>query len=173
MWQANLTVVEENPKGDNLEENPNGDNLNVGKGVTDGMEENPNGDNLEGNPEGDNLKKEENPAEGDNLKGHRWATPAGWGMDRKEENPEGDNLKEENPNPSEGDNLIRGGAEENPDFGDNLADGMEDRGDGNALQGGGMGGILLRLRWLGLASFMLTTPSSCGSLPGTESLGGL
>ncbi|KAJ4457237.1 hypothetical protein PAPYR_7409 [Paratrimastix pyriformis] len=59
----------------------------------------------EENPDGDNLKKEENPAVGDNLKGHRWATPAGWGMDTMEENPKkGDNLKKEE-NPAVGDNL--------------------------------------------------------------------
>ncbi|KAJ4453176.1 hypothetical protein PAPYR_12430 [Paratrimastix pyriformis] len=127
----------------------------------------------EENPDGDNLKKEENPAVGDNLKGHRWATPAGWGMDTMEENPKkGDNLKkeenpaEENPkgdnlkkeeNPAEGDNLMREGAEENPDFGENLDGGMEDdAGDGNAAQAGDFGGILLWLRWLGLASFLLT-----------------
>ncbi|KAJ4455269.1 hypothetical protein PAPYR_9804 [Paratrimastix pyriformis] len=85
----------------------------------------------EENPDGDNLKKEENPAEGDNLK--------------KEENP------------AEGDNLMREGAEENPDFGENLDGGMEDHaGDGNASQAGDIGGILLWLRWLGLASFLFT-----------------
>ncbi|KAJ4454274.1 hypothetical protein PAPYR_11068 [Paratrimastix pyriformis] len=115
----------------------------------------------EENPDGDNLKKEENPAVGDNLKGHRWATSAGWGTDTEEENPKGDNLKkeenpkgdnlkkEENPkgdnlkkeeNPAEGDNLMREGAEENPDFGENLDGGMEDdAGDGNAAQAGDIG----------------------------------
>ncbi|KAJ4456451.1 hypothetical protein PAPYR_8353 [Paratrimastix pyriformis] len=156
MWQANLTEwYEENPDGDNLkkEENPAvGDNLK--------KEENP--------AVGDNLKKEENPAVGDNLKGHRWAPSAGWGTDTEEENPKGDNLKkEENPaegdnlkkegNPAEGDNLMREGAEENPDFGENLDGGMEDHaGDGNASQAGDIGGILLWLRWLGLASFLFT-----------------
>ncbi|KAJ4453778.1 hypothetical protein PAPYR_11657 [Paratrimastix pyriformis] len=195
MWQANLTEwYEENPDGDNLkkEENPAvGDNLK--------KEENPAvGDNLkkEENPAvGDNLKKEENPAVGDNLKGHRWAPSAGWGTDTEEENPKGDNLKkeenpaegdnlkkEENPaegdnlkkeeNPAEGDNLMREGAEENPDFGENLDGGMEDHaGDGNASQAGDIGGILLWLRWLGLASFLLTTPLSFGSALGTGRFG--
>ncbi|KAJ4454283.1 hypothetical protein PAPYR_11040 [Paratrimastix pyriformis] len=116
--------------------------------LTEWYEENPDGDNLkkEENPAvGDNLKKEENPAVGDNLKGHRWATPAGWGTDTNEENP------------AEGDNLMREGAEENPDCGENLDGGMEDHaGDGNAAQAGNFGGILLWLRWLGLASFLLT-----------------
>ncbi|KAJ4459519.1 hypothetical protein PAPYR_4579 [Paratrimastix pyriformis] len=131
MWQANLTVYEENPDGDNLKK-----------------EENP--------AVGDNLKKEENPAVGDNLKGHRWATPAGWGMDTMEENPKkGDNLKKEN-----------------PDFGENLDGGMEDHaGDGNAAQAGDIGGILLWLRWMGLASFLLTTPLSFGSALGTGRFG--
>ncbi|KAJ4452971.1 hypothetical protein PAPYR_12688 [Paratrimastix pyriformis] len=195
MWQANLTEwYEENPDGDNLkkEENPDGDNLK--------KEENPDGDNLkkeenpavgdnlkghrwatpagwgmdtmEENPKkGDNLKKEENPAVGDNLKGHRWATSAGWGTDTEEENPKGDNLKKEE-NPAEGDNLMREGAEENPDFGENLDGGMEDdAGDGNAAQAGDIGGILLWLRWLGLASFLLTTPLSFGSALGTGRFG--
>ncbi|KAJ4452763.1 hypothetical protein PAPYR_12979 [Paratrimastix pyriformis] len=158
MWQANLTEwYEENPDGDNLkkEENPAvGDNLKGHRWATpagwgmDTMEENP--------KKGDNLKKEENPAVGDNLKGHRWATSAGWGTDTEEENPKGDNLKKEE-NPAEGDNLMREGAEENPDFGENLDGGMEDdAGDGNAAQAGDIGGILLWLRWLGLASFLLT-----------------
>ncbi|KAJ4455196.1 hypothetical protein PAPYR_9930 [Paratrimastix pyriformis] len=100
--------------------------------------------------------KEENPAVGDNLKGHRWATPAGWGTDTEEENPKRDNLKKEE-NPAEGDNLMREGAEENPDFGENLDGGMEDHaGDGNAAQAGDIRGILPWLRWLGLASFWLT-----------------
>ncbi|KAJ4453488.1 hypothetical protein PAPYR_12024 [Paratrimastix pyriformis] len=181
MWQANLTEwYEENLKKDNLkkEENPAvGENLkkeeNPAAGDNLKKEENPAvGDNLKGhrwatpagwgmdtmeeNPKGDNLKKEENPADGDNLKGHRWATLAGWGMDTEEENPKGDNLKKEE-NPAEGDNLMREGAEENPDFGENLDGGMEDHaGDGNAAQAVDIGAILLWLRWLGLASFLLT-----------------
>ncbi|KAJ4454277.1 hypothetical protein PAPYR_11072 [Paratrimastix pyriformis] len=164
MWQANLTEwYEENPDGDNLkkEENPAvGDNLkghrwatSAGWG-TDTEEENPKGDNLkkEENPKGDNLKKEENP-KGDNLK--KEENPKGDNL-KKEENPKGDNLKKEE-NPAEGDNLMREGAEENPDFGENLDGGMEDdAGDGNAAQAGDIGGILLWLRWLGLASFWLT-----------------
>ncbi|KAJ4454324.1 hypothetical protein PAPYR_10985 [Paratrimastix pyriformis] len=115
----------------------------------------------EENPDGDNLKKEENPDVGDNLKGHRWATPAGWGMDTMEENPKKGTTsrggKPRGKNPAEGDNLMREGAEENPDFGENLDGGMEDdAGDGNAAQAGDIGGILLWLRWLGLASFLLT-----------------
>ncbi|KAJ4454005.1 hypothetical protein PAPYR_11407 [Paratrimastix pyriformis] len=170
MWQANLTEwYEENPDGDNLkkEENPAvGDNLK--------KEENP--------AVGDNLKKEENPAVGDNLKGiagrhrlggdgHGGGKP--WGDNlKKEENPaEGDNLKKEE-NPAEGDNLLREGAEENPDFGENLDGGMEDHaGDGKASQAGDIGGILLWLRWLGLASFLFTTPLSFGSALGTGRFG--
>ncbi|KAJ4456099.1 hypothetical protein PAPYR_8788 [Paratrimastix pyriformis] len=181
MWQANLTEwYEENPEGDNLkkEENPAvGDNLK--------KEENPAGqrwatsagwgmDMMEENPKkGDNLKKEENPGVGDNLKGHRWAPSAGWGTDTEEENPKGDNLKKKKEeNPAEGDNLMREGAEENPGFGENLDGRMEDHaGDGNASQAGDIGGILLWLRWLGLASFLLTTPLSFGSALGTGRFG--
>ncbi|KAJ4454344.1 hypothetical protein PAPYR_10976 [Paratrimastix pyriformis] len=193
MWQANLTEwYEENPDGDNLkkEENPAvGDNLkkeeNPAVGDNLKKEENPAvGDNLKGqrwatsagwgmdtmeeNPKkGDNLKKEENPGVGDNLKGHRWAPSAGWGTDTEEENPKGDNLKKEE-NPAEGDNLLREGAEENPDFGENLDGGMEDHaGDVNAAQAGDIGGILLWIRWMGLASFLLTTPLIFGSALGT------
>ncbi|KAJ4453053.1 hypothetical protein PAPYR_12596 [Paratrimastix pyriformis] len=88
MWQANLTEwYEENPKGQPQGKPAVGDNL---------KEENP--------AVGDNPQEEENPAVGDNLKGQRWATSAGWGMDMMEENPKkGDNLKEENP--GVGDNL--------------------------------------------------------------------
>ncbi|KAJ4454755.1 hypothetical protein PAPYR_10442 [Paratrimastix pyriformis] len=71
MWQANLTEYEENPMGTTSRRRKT----------------------RRGQPQ-----KEENPAVGDNLKGHRWATPAGWGMDTMEENPKkGDNLKKENP----------------------------------------------------------------------------
>ncbi|KAJ4452670.1 hypothetical protein PAPYR_13106 [Paratrimastix pyriformis] len=199
MWQANLTEwYEENPEGDNLkkEENPAvGDNLkkeeNPAVGDNLKKEENPAvGDNLKGqrwatsagwgmdmmeeNPKkGDNLKKEENPGVGDNLKGHRWAPSAGWGTDTEEENPKGDNLKKKKEeNPAEGDNLMREGAEENPGFGENLDGRMEDHaGDGNASQAGDIGGILLWLRWLGLASFLLTTPLSFGSALGTGRFG--
>ncbi|KAJ4454372.1 hypothetical protein PAPYR_10951 [Paratrimastix pyriformis] len=114
----------------------------------------------EENPEGDNLKKEENPAVGDNLKkeenppgiagrhrlggdGHGGGKPQG-----------GQPQEEEGGKPAEGDNLMREGAEENPGFGENLDGRMEDHaGDGNASQAGDIGGILLWLRWLGLASF--------------------
>ncbi|KAJ4452692.1 hypothetical protein PAPYR_13083 [Paratrimastix pyriformis] len=179
MWQANLTEwyeetrrgqpqeggkprrrgqpQEENPAvGDNLkkEENPPsgttsraalGDIGWVGYGHDGGKPQ-----------EGDNLKKEENPGVGDNLKGHRWAPSAGWGTDTEEENPRGQPQEEEGGNPAEGDNLMREGAEENPGFGENLDGRMEDHaGDGNASQAGDIGGILLWLRWLGLASFCL------------------
>ncbi|KAJ4455612.1 hypothetical protein PAPYR_9419 [Paratrimastix pyriformis] len=89
----------------------------------------------EENPEGDNLKKEENPAVGDNLK--------------KEENPAvGDNLKKEENR--------RRGQPQGAALGDIGWVGMEDHaGDGNASQAGDIGGILLWLRWLGLASFCL------------------
>ncbi|KAJ4455222.1 hypothetical protein PAPYR_9878 [Paratrimastix pyriformis] len=140
MWQANLTEwYEENPDGDNLkkEENPAvGDNLKGHRWATpagwgmDTMEENP--------KKGDNLKKEENPAVGDNLKGHRWATSAGWGRTRRRKTPRGQ--PQEGGKPAEGDNLMREGAEENPDFGENLDGGMEDdAGDGNAAQAGDIG----------------------------------
>ncbi|KAJ4454435.1 hypothetical protein PAPYR_10886 [Paratrimastix pyriformis] len=103
--------------------------------------------------EGDNLKKEENPAVGDNLKGHRWATSAGWGRTRRRKTPRGQ--PQEGGNPAEGDNLMREGAEENPDFGENLDGGMEDdAGDGNAA-GWRHRGHTTWLRWLGLASFCL------------------
>ncbi|KAJ4452906.1 hypothetical protein PAPYR_12770 [Paratrimastix pyriformis] len=98
---------------------------------------------VRGKPDGDNLKKEENPAVGDNLK--KEETPGiagrhrlGGGRTRRRK-PQGDNLKKEE-NPAEGDNLMREGAEENPDFGENLDGGMEDHaGDGNASQAGDIG----------------------------------
>ncbi|KAJ4452576.1 hypothetical protein PAPYR_13222 [Paratrimastix pyriformis] len=142
--------------------------------LTEWYEENPMGTTSEGGK----------PAVGDNLKGHRWATPAGWGMDTMEENPKkGDNLKkEENPAvgdnlkghrwaTSAGDNLMREGAEENPDFGENLDGGMEDdAGDGNAAQAGDIGAYWLR--WLGLASFCLRETGS-DIMVASDTLGGL
>ncbi|KAJ4452609.1 hypothetical protein PAPYR_13178 [Paratrimastix pyriformis] len=150
MWQANLTEwYEENPMGttSRREKTAVGDNLK--------KEENP--------TVGDNLKKEENPPSGTTSRAA--LGDIGWvggiagrhrlGGDGHGGKPQGDNLKKEE-NPAEGDNLMREGAEENPDFGENLDGGMEDHaGDGNASQAGDIGGILLWLRWLGLASLRL------------------
>ncbi|KAJ4459699.1 hypothetical protein PAPYR_4085 [Paratrimastix pyriformis] len=198
MWQANLTEwYEENPEGDNLkkEENPAvGDNLkkeeNPAVGDNLKKEENPAvGDNLKGQRWATSAgwgmdMMEENPKKGTTSR--RRKTPAsgttsraslgaiGWvGTDTEEENPKGDNLKKKKEeNPAEGDNLMREGAEENPGFGENLDGRMEDHaGDGNASQAGDIGGILLWLRWLGLASFLLTTPLSFGSALGTGRFG--
>ncbi|KAJ4454876.1 hypothetical protein PAPYR_10277 [Paratrimastix pyriformis] len=139
---------------------------------------------VRGKPDGDNLKKEKTPL-GDNLKGHRWATPAGWGWTRwrkprrgqpQEENPPsgttgaslgdigwvGTDTEEENKGTTSRRRKTRRrgqpheGSRGEPDFGENLDGGMEDdAGDGNAAQAGDIGGILLWLRWLGLASFCL------------------
>ncbi|KAJ4452888.1 hypothetical protein PAPYR_12813 [Paratrimastix pyriformis] len=129
MWQANLTEwYEENPDRDNLkkEENlrktPSG---TTSKGIAG--RHRLGGDGHGGGKPQDNLKKEEKPAEGDNL---RRKTPLK-GQPHEE------------------------GAERTRLWG-KPDGGMEDHaGDGNASQAGVSRGILLWLRWLGLASFCL------------------
>ncbi|KAJ4453659.1 hypothetical protein PAPYR_11810 [Paratrimastix pyriformis] len=139
MWQANLTEwYEEKPRWGQPQEGGKPRRRGQPQGASLGDRLGGDGHGGE-NPKGTTSRRRK--PQGDNLK--------------KEENPKGDNLKKEE-NPAEGDNLMREGAEENPDFGENLDGGMEDdAGDGNAAQAGDIGGILLWLRWLGLASFCL------------------
>ncbi|KAJ4452613.1 hypothetical protein PAPYR_13176 [Paratrimastix pyriformis] len=129
-------VVRGKPDGDNLKKEENPAVGTTSRGIAG--RHRLGGDGHDGGKpqEGDNLKKEENPAVGDNLKGiagrHRLGGDGHGG-----ETP-GDNSRRRKP--AEGDNLMREGAEGEPQFWENLDGGMEDdAGDGNAAQAGDIG----------------------------------
>ncbi|KAJ4455143.1 hypothetical protein PAPYR_9936 [Paratrimastix pyriformis] len=147
MWQANLTEwYEENPEGDLKKEENRRRGQPQGKPRRRGQpqERKP---RRRGQPQGSAGRHRLGG-------GHRWAPSAGWGRTRRRKT-QGDNLKKKKEKTPLKGTTSWEGAEENPGFGENLDGRMEDHaGDGNASQAGDIGGILLWLRWLGLASLL-------------------